>query len=316
MLVAWLAVFILSLSVLVKFSEYFTDSAEKLGAFLHISPFLVGVTLVSIGTSLPELTSSIFAVLANSSEIVVGNVIGSNISNILLVLGVTAIIGKQVKIGYEFIHVDMPVLIASALLFTISVIDGQFVLTEALLCLVAFFVYIDYTIKTQKRYRDIEIKKEMHGIVKRKLEYKTIIIFIISIIFIYIGAKYTVQSIIHLSEILNIGKEAIAATAVGLGTSLPELTVSIAAIKRGKREIAIGNILGSNIFNTFVVMGASALVGTIIIPATIISFGLPMMIISTFLYFFIAQDKKITSWEGWMLLIFYIFFIGRMFGLI
>ena len=117
----WIGIFIVSLLVLIKASGYFTDSAERIGIFFGIPAFIVGVTIVSIGTSLPELVSSIFAVLRNSSEIVAGNVIGSNIANIFLVLGITAIIGKKLKITYELSHVDMPFLVGSAFLLMLTV---------------------------------------------------------------------------------------------------------------------------------------------------------------------------------------------------
>ena len=114
----------------------------------------------------------------------------------------------------------------------------------------------------------------------------------------------------------NIGKEIIAITAVALGTSLPELFVSIQAARKGKPEIAVGNILGSNIFNTFAVMGVPGLFGALVIPQSILFLGLPIMIMATIIYFFMTQDKQITQWEGWMLLLFYVLFVGKQFGIL
>jgi cation:H+ antiporter len=125
-----------------------------------------------------------------------------------------------------------------------------------------------------------------------------------------------VESVINLSEILNLGKEIIAVSAVAFGTSVPELAVSLTALRKGKPEIAVGNVLGSNIFNTFVVMGVPAFFGALIIPSSILTFGLPIMLMATLLFFFITQAKVITKWEGYMLLLFYVFFIGKLFGLI
>ena len=315
-LLLWIGLFIVSLVVLIKASGYFTDSAEKIGIFFGIPAFIVGVTIVSIGTSLPELVSSIFAVLRNSPEIVAGNVVGSNIANILLVLGIAAIVGKKLKITYELRHVDMPFLVGSAFLLMVTIWDGLFTLPEALLCIATLIVYLLYTINTEKKHKDVEIKKEMKGeLKKKKLEWKIYIILLLSGFFIYIGAKYTVESVIKLSGMLNIGTEIIAVSAVALGTSLPELMVTIVAARKGKPEIAVGNILGSNIFNTFAVMGIPALIGTLVIPSTILTFGLPIMLIATLLFFFVTLEKEITNWEGWMLLIFYVFFIGKLFNL-
>lgn len=314
----WLIIFIVSLIVLIKASDYFTDSAEKIGLYFGLPAFIVGVTIVAIGTSLPELVSSIFAVLKGSSEIVVGNVVGSNITNIFLILGIAAIIGKKIKVTYELVHVDLPLLIGSAFLLAVTIWDGIFTLPEALLCIGGIILYLLYTIHTQKEYEDVEIKKEMKEELKkrRKLDWKTLTILIVSAFFIYLGAEYTIESVIKLSKILNIGKEIIAISAVALGTSLPELMVTVSAARKGKPEIAVGNVLGSNIFNALAVMGMPAFFGTLIIPHSILTFGLPMMLVATLLCFFMTQDKEITKWEGWMLIIFYVFFIGKVFNLL
>ncbi len=312
----WLIVFIASLAVLVKSSDYFTEAAEKIGLALGMPAFIVGVTIVAIGTSLPELVSSIIAVFAGAPEIVVGNVVGSNIANIFLVLGLAAIIGKKIKIGHELIHVDLPLLVGSAFLLAITIWDGKFTFSEAIICLVSLVVYLLYTVSAESN-GDAEMKKEIKGEIKnKKIHWSTFAILFGSAFFLYVGAKYTIDSVIALSELLNIGREVIAVSAVALGTSLPELVVTVSAARRGKPEMAVGNVLGSNIFNALAVMGIPALFGTLIIPTSIITFSLPIMIIATLLYFFITQDKQITRWEGWMLVIFYVLFIGKIFAFI
>jgi len=319
MFIYWICIFIVSLLALIKASEYFTDASEKIGIVLGIPDFIVGVTIASIGTSLPELISSIFAVLEGSSEIVIGNVLGSNITNIFLVLGISAIVGRKLLISYELIHVDLPLLVGSAFLLAAMLYNGTFTIFEAILCIAGFFVYIGYVIARSKRHSKMENESGKTR-KKTKLESKTILILIASIVLIYFGAKYTIHSVIKLSEILSVGKEIIAASAIALGTSFPELMVSLTAAKKGKQEIAIGNILGSNIFNSFAVMGIPALIGSFHIPGGMLTFSLPLLLIgallvATLLYFFITQDKEITRWEGWMLIIFYLFFLGKLFEL-
>jgi cation:H+ antiporter len=311
----WILIFIVSLALLIKGSNYFIDSAEKIGIFFKIPSFIIGVSIVAFGTSLPELISSIFAVLKNSSEIVVGNVIGSNITNIFLILGLTAIIGKDIKLSYNIAYVDLPLLAGSALLFTFLIWDRNFVLYEALFLIAGIIVYILYAVNNRKDNDESDKKSEVtSGLVTKKLESKTWLTLFISLAVIYLGARYTVDSIIKIAEMANIGKEIIAASAVALGTSLPELVVSVVAIRKGESSIAVGNILGSNIFNTFAVMGIPALFGTLYLPKTIIELGLPIMLAATFLFFLITQQKRITQWEGWMLLIFYLFFLGKIFN--
>lgn len=317
-LVIWASVFVASLIVLIKASDYFTYAAEKIGLFYGMPPFIVGVTIVALGTSLPELISSIIAVTEGSSEIVIGNVVGSNIANIFLVLGLSAVVGKKMKISHELIHVDLPLLMGSAFLVALMAWDGFFTWIEGLLCLMGIIVYLFYTISNtndEKGLLKIFLQKfSMSG--KHTLSWKVILLLFASSAFVFLGAKYTIESIINLSEILKLGMDVIAVSAVALGTSLPELMVSISAARKGKPEMAVGNVLGSNIFNSFVVMGIPSLIGVLVIPDDILNFSIPVMLIATILYFFITQDRQITRWEGWLLVIFYVFFIIELFGLV
>jgi len=306
------AMFVGSLFLLVKSSDYFTRSAEKIGLYFGMPAFIVGVTIVALGTSLPELVSSIMAVLHGSSEIVIGNVIGSNIANILLVLGVAAIIGKKMEISFELIHVDLPILVGSAFLLAFSILDGVFTYKEGLLLLCALLIYLLYTINSGNEINPKKEKKEK----REKLAPQTIIVLLASSGFLFLGAKYTIESIVKISEILNIGKEIIAVSAVALGTSLPELMVTISAARQGKAEMAVGNVLGSNIFNSFAVMAIPSFFGPLIIPREILLFSLPMMIVATLLCFFMTQEKELTRWEGWFLVLFYVLFIGKIFSFI
>ncbi len=324
----WIGVLLISLFILIKSSDYFTDSAEKIGIWLGIPAFFIGVTIVAIGTSLPELISSIIAVFSNSSEIVIGNVLGSNIANIFLILGIAGIIArKELKISRNLLHVDLPFLLGTCFLLAIMVWDGKFTFFEGILSLVVLIIYSFYLIKSREK-PEKEVRKQLRGVKgelanykikkikpRKKLSIRIWVILFISIIFIYLGAKYTIESVIRLSDLLNIGKEIIAVSVVALGTSLPELAVTFSAAKKGKPEIAVGNILGSNIFNILAVMGIPALFGVLIIPAHILAFTLPVMIIATLMFLFITLNKEITKWEGWLLFIFYILFVVKLFNL-
>lgn len=306
LIIAWIIILIVSLFTLIKASDYFTTSAEKIGIFFGIPSFIIGVTAVAFGTSMPELISSIFAVIKKSPEIVAGNVVGSNICNIFLVLGLSAVIAKKIKLKHEIMHVDLPLLIGSSFILGIFIWDGIFNLAEAIISILGMILYLSYS-ASAKRYPKIEERGD-------KI-WKSFAIFIVSAFFIYLGAKYTIKSVIEISEILHIGKEIIAVSVVALGTSLPELMVSLMAAKKGFSEIAVGNILGSNIFNAFAVMGIPALIIPLSIPKSIITIALPFMIIATLLFALITYDKEITRWEGYILLIFYAIFIAKMFGM-
>lgn len=306
----WLAVFALSLLILIKASDYFTSAAEKIGVFFGIPTFIIGATIVAFGTSLPELVTSLIAVFNNSSEIVAANVIGSNITNILLVLGIVTITCGKIKINFNIIHIDLPFLIGSSFLLAIAIWDGQFDLFDTFLFLSALTVFIWYTMtKREKQERNHEDSEN-----EKKIIVKALVTLVLSCLFIYLGARYTIESVIKLAEILKVEKEIIAVSAIALGTSLPEVMVSLSAARKGNAEMAVGNILGSNIFNSFAVMGIPALFGTLVIPASILTFALPVMIIASILFYVICNDNEVSLWEGWMLIIFYVFFIGKLFS--
>jgi cation:H+ antiporter len=288
-------IFVVSLATLLKASDWFVDSAEAIGLSLGISPFIIGVTIVAFGTSLPELAASIAAVLAGQSEIVIGNVVGSNITNLALVLGLTAVIVKNIYLESDLWLIDMSFLWCSSFLLWFVLQDLHFSTFECLLFLAGIFLFLMYSFRGDKR----EVAEDRPQVLPR--HYALLVV----------GADYTIFSISKISEILSIPPKLIALTAVAIGTSLPEIVVSLSAARRGKSEIAIGNVLGSNVFNTFVVMAIPGLIGPLEIPADIQSFYVPMMIAMTVLFGVMAFDRVITRWEGWILLLFYLLFLGE-----
>ena len=312
----WIIVFVVSLAGLLKFSEMFIKSSEKIGHAFGFSPFVIGALILALGTSLPELISGIFAVINNSPEILVGNVVGSNITNIFFVLGIVALMSKKIEIDYDIIKIDLPLLAGSAFLLAFAIWDGVFSMIEAVLFLAGAILYIHYILTSRNvatilELDEEEIKKTTERSA-RQLSFKHYVLLVISGAGLYFSADYNIQSIIIVAEKFDIGGEFIALTVVALGTSLPELVVSIIASIRGNAEMAVGNILGSNIFNSFAVMAIPAFFGSITIPDSIITFSLPVMLMATIIYFFMVQDRTVSRWEGGMLLIFYVFFIVQL----
>lgn len=299
-----IGLFAISLSVLLYASDKFVGAAETIGLHFGISPFIIGLTIVAFGTSLPELATSIAAVFAGQSEIVAGNVVGSNITNILLILGFTAVIGKSIKLDFDVMDIDMPLLFASSFLLYFMLYDGNFTLLEAGLMLVALFGFLMNSLRSEKS--DVEKRPELPMI--------TYLYLFLGGFFVYMGANYTINAITGISAILNIPSDIIALTAVALGTSLPELVVSLAAAKQGKHGIAVGNVLGSNIFNTYAVMAIPRMFGTLVIPDGMISYSIPFMIASTIIFGVICLSKRISMWEGVILLVFYAFYISSILG--
>ena len=304
MLVLNALIFTVSLFVVVKSADYFTESAEKIGVYIGLSPFIIGTIILSIGTSLPELVTSIAAVLQKHSEIVVADVVGSNTTNILLVLGVSMIFTKKSTLIHDAASVDFPILITSSLFLYLSFINNSFNYINGAFFMLCLIVYILYAINSKK----INIEERVE-----KISIKEPLILIVSIILLDLGSKYTVKSIIEISKQLNIATGIIAATVVALGTSLPELLVSVTAAKKGKLDIAVGNIVGSNIFNAFGVLGISSIIGTIHIDNITKNVGIPFMVASTIILGFILQNKRMSRWVGSILVIFYFFFVYQFF---
>lgn len=310
----WSIVLFISLVVLSKSADFFTDSAEKIGVYFGIPPFIVGVTIVAIGTSLPELISSLIAVYADSGEIVFGNVVGSNIANIFLILGVAALISGLLDIEYDLVSVDLPLFVGSAFLLGLTVWDGKYTIGESILSIAGYVVYTFYAVSVRRDDGGEEGEEE--GATKEPFPTKEFAILAASSLFIFLGAKYTIDSVVKISEILDIGKEIIAVSAVALGTSLPELIVTINQARKGNPEVAIGNVLGSNIFNSFMVMGLPGLTGRLVIPENVLESGLLVMLAGTVLFFFVTQDEQVTKWEGLLFFLFYGWFIGNLFGIL
>lgn len=310
MLMLWIGIFVVALIALVKGADWLLQSSERIGKAIGLSPFVVGVLIVGLGTSLPELASSIAAVIAGTTEIVAANAIGSNIANILLVVGLSAVVGKQLGVTKNLIDLDIPLLAIVSTMFISVAWDQQVVFGEALLLVLMFFVYTTYVVKHTEDEDSKKVGK------RTKIEMKDIGLFIVGAVALIGGAKYLIDAVIEISKILDIAVSIISLAAVALGTSLPELIVSMKAAMSGKAEVALGNIFGSNVFNLLLVVGVPGLFATLAVDEQTFTLGLPVMLAVTFLFIISGISRKIHSYEGAMYLVFYLFFLGQLFGLI
>ena len=296
-----LGIFVASIAALLWASDRFVESAERIGRSLGISPFIIGVTIVAFGTSLPELATSIVAVLDGTSGIVIGNVVGSNITNIALVLGLTAVVVKNIDLEYNLWHIDVPFLLGSAFLLYFAVMDGRLSLYEAGLFLGGIAIFLGYSLKDQEK----AAKED-----RPSASWRDYALLVGAGAIVSLSASFVIDAITAISALLNIAPSVIALSAVAIGTSLPEVAVSLAAARRGKASIAVGNALGSNIFNTFIVMALPRFFGPLEIPQGILDTYLPLMIVMTILFSVMSNNRKITRWEGLMLLLFYCWYFG------
>lgn len=336
-LLLWILIFIFSLFILVKSAGYFVGFSERLGRILGISQFIIGVTIIGIGTSLPELTSSLVAVFKGSTEIVVANIVGSNIFNILLIVGITALFAKKIVVKRELINIDLPLLASATAGLVVMVLwDGQITWKEGIIALATYLVYLLYTIQARKkedigtksitsilfdnlfsrfRKKAEKIAEQTQEIGEKKVKMSLIVGLIVSGLFVWLGAEFTIRGVIEISQILNIGTSVIALSAVAIGTSLPELMVSLKAIARKNYEAALGNIFGSNIFNGSFIIGICALFKPLVVSSSVLNIAVPFLIISTLLYIFSGISRRIYHFEGAMYLLIYILFLGKLFEL-
>jgi cation:H+ antiporter len=311
---ASLATFAISLVVLLAAARRFTHSAERLGLALGMSPFAVGVLIVSAGTSLPELVSSVVAVSRGSSEIVVGNVLGANLSNLLLVMGAVALAaGRQIRLGEQYILIDLHFLLGAVFLLALALKDGLLSRVEGGVLLVAYGVYVLYLMKEGRTEADLTLgfDPEARARVRRRFPLPDVFVLLAASALIYLGARFTISSLESLALLAGVAPALVALTLLSLGTTLPELVVSATAARAGKADVAVGNILGSCVFNALAVAGAASLVGPVTASDDMLSLPLPVLGASALLFYLLTLDKRVSRWEGILFLLLYGLFIAE-----
>lgn len=338
MLTVWFIVFAASIYVLVKSADFFTDYSEKLGKIFKLPNFIVGLLIVAVGTSLPELATSIAAVYKGQTEFLSGNVLGTIIVNILLGLGVAVLfVRKKAVFDWDIVSNDLPFFAAAIFLVIITLSDGNFTFFEALVFLLGYVIYIFYAYHIQKdikeRVKDKfekqqkeEIKSNIEDIKEehrhhldrrkdRKYIFKIIIFLLVSLAVVAVSSKFVVDSVMSIADILGLGASAIAATLVALGTSLPEIIVAISAARRGNFDMVIGDIIGSNIFDIFVIFGSVGLFTTLTISRDLFIILCSFLVGSFFLMWLTFIDKKMTKTEAVMFILIYIVFVAKLFNI-
>lgn len=339
-LLIWIIVFIISVAVLVKAADIFTDNSEKFGIALGIPAFIIGLSIVAVGTTLPELSTSFVSVFQGATEIITANAVGSIVTNILLVVGLSALLAKKLIVKKDLVEIYVPFLIGSMLILFFIILDGKVVFTESLILVLGFFVYLFYIFSQKKKIAQeikeikevverkdekgknffaglLEILEEMLGIKKERvlLKWQNIFLIVLGAFFVYLGAKYTVESLINIAFITKISSAAIAMSALAIGTSLPELAVSITAALKGREEIGISNIIGASILNSFIIVGLPGLFSSLIVDPRTIFIGIPFGAAAVLFFVFSGLDRKIYNWEGFIYLLIFVLFISKLFGL-
>ncbi|MEC7084034.1 MAG: calcium/sodium antiporter [Bacteroidota bacterium] len=285
---------ILGLVILIFGGELLVRSAVSFAEKFGVSSFLIGVTVVSFGTSIPELMVSIQAAMDQAADIAIGNVLGSNIANIALVLGVSVVI-RPLSITTNTYKLSWWVMLISSLLFILFLLDNVITKMEGLLLIAGLFCFIFFSIK-----RNIPNEESIIS----KINIQTgILFFVLGSIGLYFGSELFVESAISIASFFNVPKFVIGITVVALGTSLPELVTSIVALMKGQNNISLGNLIGSNIFNVFAVLGITSLIQELGTSSILLflDFGVMLAVILVFGYQLFVR-KKISRTAGFILL--------------
>jgi cation:H+ antiporter len=294
--------------ILIKGADLFVDGASGMAANFKVPKMLIGLTIVAFGTSAPELAVSIKSIISGNGDIVLGNVIGSNILNILLIIGLSAVF-HSLTVKNNTVKRELPITMLITTLFAVLMSDhifdktikNSFTRSDGIILLLFFSVFIYYLISISRKKTEVEKKEDILPMSK------SIIFTLIGLAGIILGSNFVVDSASFIAKGLGVTERLISLTVIALGTSLPELVTSITATRKGEYDIAIGNVVGSNIFNIGMVIGipTSLLGGIGIINFNYIDLTV-MIIASILLFMFSYNDYKISKKEGILFLIIFI----------
>lgn len=308
-------ILLVGFALLIKGADIFVDGASSLAKKMGIPPVIVGLTIVSIGTSAPELAVSLISALNGSNNIAIGNVIGSNIFNILMVLGVTTII-LPIIVHKNEVKIDFIVNTVSTILLFVLTFDSLFgselniiSRADALILIIMCLMYmVMLIIKAKKTEMPKPTEEELNINVFIKL-----LLIIIGATGIVIGGQLVVNSASNLATALGMSEKLVGLTIVAMGTSLPELVTSVVAALKGEKEIAIGNVLGSNIFNILLILGTSSIISPIIVDSGLIIDFTLLIIITLLIHLLVftnkKKEKKFTKLEGAVMVSLYIIYM-------
>ncbi len=307
--IVWLLV---SLVILYFGAEWLVSGASSFAARLGVSPLIIGLTIVSMGTSAPELVVSVKAAMNGQSALSIGNVLGSNLFNIGIILGISALI-YPLAIKRQLLKLDAPVMVLTSVLFLILFLDGKISFIEAFLFVVLFTAYMTYLFLTSVKNKNKEtmdeepIKKYKHWIID-------ILLISSGLVGLIYGSNLLVDNAVIIAHKLGMSEALIGLTIIAAGTSMPELATSVVAAMKKRSDIAIGNVVGSNIFNLLLILGVAGIIYPIETPDINIVDSLFVVGISALLWFFMKIGTRVRRWQGAFFLGVYMFYFYMKFA--
>jgi cation:H+ antiporter len=299
---------IIGLVLLVVGADWLVKGASRLAVSFGISSLIIGLTVVAYGTSAPELSVSVMSSMQGKSEIALGNVVGSNIFNVLFILGVSALVTPLI-VAKQLIRFDVPVMIGSSILLYALCFDGTLSRVDGVFLFVGAIFYTWWLIRMGRRDAVSANSDESYKPKPEGTLWTNILWIVLGLVFLVVGSKLLVDGAITIAKHFGLSEVIIGLTIIAAGTSLPEVATSVIASFRGERDIAVGNVVGSNIFNILSVMGLSSIVSPagITTPASILGFDLPVMVaiaLACLPIFF--SGFKITRWNGTFFLAYHV----------
>ena len=302
---------IIGLIVLIVGGDYLVRGSSSIALRLHLSPLVVGLTIVAFGTSAPELVISVQSALQGSPDLAMGNVVGSNICNLALVLGITAVI-KPVRVQANSIRVDWPMTMGTSILLFLAVREGYLEASEGIFFILILCTYLFFIIR-QSRRDVLASKKEQEEEIPdapSKQIWKDVGFIIIGCIGLYFGSEWFVGSAKDLALSLGVEERVVGLTVVALGTSLPELVTAAVASYKGQTDLALGNLMGSNIFNILSILGITSIIREIHVHVDILNKDIIWMLMITLMILpLMVMRREVGRVDGFILLIVYAVYI-------
>ncbi len=307
--------FVIGFLLLIKGADMLIDGSVSLAQRFNVSGLVIGLTVVAFGTSAPELAVNVIASLKGNNGLVIGNVVGSNIANILLILGISAMV-RTLSVKSNTVWREIPFSLISALLLAYmandillgSGVEDKVSRADGLVMILGFVMFIFYTFKLSKKDNDEEMTVIHYGIGK------SILLFVLGLIGLVVGGQWIVNGAVSIAQEIGLSESFIGFTIVAIGTSLPELATSIMAVRKGNTDIAIGNVIGSNIFNIFWVLGLSAAISPVSFNAED-NYSVMVNVIASIVLFallFIGKRHQLQRWQGALLFAGYVAYLATL----
>lgn len=310
-----IALLIIGFAILIKGADWLVNGASSIATNFKVSKTLIGLTIVAFGTSAPELAVSISSLASGSTDMLLGNVIGSNIINILLLIGVGALI-CPITVNKNTVKKELPILLLISTALVVLFLDMSLANTatnsitrsDAIICLLFFAIFLYYLIVMAKRNREIKSQKS------EKPQYrlgKSFFLTVVGLVGLVLGSQLVVNSASFLASTIGVSDRIIALTVIAIGTSLPELVTTIVAARHKETDLIVGNIIGSNIFNICIVMGLPVAIFGTITPESFQAIDLIMLVASAVLLFILTRrDHKISRIDGALMLTIFAIYYG------